>query len=112
MLTEVEFESTTEAIRHDAIDACGAGRVVPLSEAYLPPGGFYDEMFTAAGSVRPHCLGPARMLLSMTPEQLAAMRTAAERMLLNEGVTSNVYSGQAECSFPFDVMPRIIDYET
>src|SRR5690349_24440100 len=59
MLTDAELEGPTEAIRHDAIDACGAGRVVPLSEAYLPPGGFYDEMFAASGRIRRHCLGPA-----------------------------------------------------
>jgi uncharacterized circularly permuted ATP-grasp superfamily protein len=114
MLTQVDLESHAEAIVDDEIDAFGTGSVVPLSEAYTPPSGLYDEMFVAPGGVRPHCSGPARLLLRMTPDQLAEMRTAAERMLLNEGVTFNVYSEQAgvERIFPFDVMPRIIDYET
>jgi uncharacterized circularly permuted ATP-grasp superfamily protein len=50
----------------------------------------------------------------MTPEQLAALRAEAERMLLQQGVTFNVYGEQAgvERIFPFDVMPRIIDHDT
>ena len=87
---------------------------MPLSQAYVPPAGFYDEMFTPNAGVRPHCLGPSRLLLRMTPEQLAGLRTEAERMLLHQGVTFNVYSEQAgvERIFPFDVMPRIIDCDT
>jgi uncharacterized circularly permuted ATP-grasp superfamily protein len=114
MLTQADLEIQTEAILNHASNAFGAGRVVPLSQAYNPPAGFYDEMFMATAEVRPHCLGPARLLLRMTPEQLAGLRTEAERMLLHEGVTFNVYSEQAgvERIFPFDVMPRIIDYET
>jgi uncharacterized circularly permuted ATP-grasp superfamily protein len=113
MLTHADLEIQTAAIFDASRDALGAGRVVPLSQAYIPPAGFYDEMFTPT-AVRPHCLGPARRLLRMTPDQLAGLRSEAERMLLHQGVTFNVYSEQAgvERIFPFDVMPRIIDYDT
>src|SRR6516165_1473344 len=114
MLTQADLAIQTEAILDRASNALSAGRVVPLSQAYLPPAGFYDEMFTAAAEVRSHCLGPAQLLLRMTPDQLVDLRTKAERMLLHEGVTFNVYSEHAgvERIFPFDVMPRIIDYDT
>src|SRR5216683_662337 len=94
MLTPADLEIKTAAMLETSSDALGAGRVMPLSQAYIPPAGFYDEMFTATAAVRPHCVGAARRLLRMTPEQLAGMRAEAERML------------------PFDVMPRIIDYDT
>ena len=114
MLTQADLEIQTAAILDCASDAFGEGRLVPLSQAYIPPVGFYDEMFTPTAGVRPHCLAPARLLLRMTPDQLAVLGTEAERMLLHEGVTFNVYSDQAgvERVFPFDVMPRIIDYDT
>jgi len=114
MLTQADLEIQTVAVFNAATNALGAGRVVPLSQAYTPPTGLYDEMFTPAGGVRPHCLGPARSLLRMTPGQLVGLRSDAERMLLRHGVTFNVYSEQAgiERIFPFDVMPRIIDYDT
>jgi uncharacterized circularly permuted ATP-grasp superfamily protein len=114
MLTQADLEIQTAAILERSSDAFGAGRVVPLSQAYVPPAGFYDEMFTRSGEVRPHCLEPARLLLQMTPDELAALRVEAERMLLHQGVTFNVYSEQAgvERIFPFDVMPRIIDFDT
>lgn len=87
---------------------------MPLSQAYIPPTGLYDEMFAPAAEIRPHCLKPARHLLRMTHDQLSILRTEAERMLLHQGVTFNVYSEQSgvERILPFDVMPRIIDSDT
>ncbi len=114
MLSQADLEIQKAIIVDTAADALCAGRVVPLSQAYSPPEGLYDEMFTPAAEIRPHCMGPARRLLGMTPDQLAALRTEAERLLLHQGVTFNVYGEQAgiERIFPFDVMPRIIDHDT
>jgi uncharacterized circularly permuted ATP-grasp superfamily protein len=114
MLTQVDLETKTAAVRDAPIAASCAGRVLPLSQAYMPPAGFYDEMFTPSGEVRPHCLKAAEHLLGMTPDQLAVLRNEAERMLLHQGVTFNVYSEQTgvERIFPFDVMPRFIDHDT
>jgi uncharacterized circularly permuted ATP-grasp superfamily protein len=114
MLTQADLEIQTAAVFHARGDASAAGTVLPLSQAYVPQAGFYDEMFTPTAEVRAHCLEPARLLLQMTPAQLAGLRANAEQMLLRQGVTFNVYSEQAgvERIFPFDVMPRIIDYHT
>jgi uncharacterized circularly permuted ATP-grasp superfamily protein len=72
--------------------------------------GFYDEMFDADGQPRPE----ARLLLetieSLEDGQLLQSQRAAERMLLQMGVTFNVYGDSAgtERIFPFDLVPRIV----
>ncbi len=73
-------------------------------------GGFHDEMFDASGTVRPE----ARMLLetieSLEEGQLQRCQSAAERLLVELGITFNVYgdSAGAERIFPFDLIPRIV----
>src|SRR5579862_5651379 len=75
--------------------------------------GFQDEMFDAAGVVRPE----ARLLLdtieSLEEGQLLQCQRAAERLLLQMGITFNVYgdSAGAERIFPFDLIPRIVKAE-
>src|ERR1041384_1101730 len=72
--------------------------------------GFYDEMFDAEGRPRPH----ARLLLetieSLSGGQLLRYKHAAERLLLQLGITFNVYGDSAgtERIFPFDLIPRIV----
>ena len=72
--------------------------------------GSYDEMFQPDGQPRPH----ARLLLetveSLSDGQLLRYKRAAERMLLQMGITFNVYgdSAGAERIFPFDLIPRIV----
>src|SRR5437763_4840526 len=72
--------------------------------------GFQDEMFDASGVVRPE----ARLLLdtieSLEEGQMVQCQRAAERLLLQMGITFNVYgdSAGAERIFPFDLIPRII----
>src|SRR6202171_5204283 len=72
--------------------------------------GFRDEMFEDAGVVRPE----ARLLLdtieSLAEGQLLQCQRAAERMLLQMGITFNVYgdTAGAERIFPFDLIPRIV----
>ena len=72
--------------------------------------GFHDEMFDADGEVRPE----ARLLLetieSLPDGQLQRCQRAAERLLLQLGITFNVYGDSAgtERVFPFDLIPRII----
>src|ERR1035441_1350712 len=72
--------------------------------------GYYDEMFEHDGRPRPH----ARLLLetveSLSDGQLLRYKRAAERMLLQMGITFNVYgaSSGAERIFPFDLIPRIV----
>jgi uncharacterized circularly permuted ATP-grasp superfamily protein len=72
--------------------------------------GFYDEMFDAEGKPRPE----ARLLLetieSLDDGQLQRSQSAAERLLLQMGITFNVYGDSAgtEKIFPFDLIPRIV----
>src|SRR5579864_4877319 len=72
--------------------------------------GFYDEMFEESGRPRPH----ARLLLetveSLSDGHLLRYKHAAERLLLQMGITFNVYgdSAGAERIFPFDLVPRIV----
>jgi uncharacterized circularly permuted ATP-grasp superfamily protein len=75
--------------------------------------GFYDEMFDAQGAARPE----ARLLLetveSLEEGQLQRCQRAAERLLLQLGITFNVYGDSAgtERIFPFDLIPRIVRAE-
>ena len=71
---------------------------------------FYDEMFEAGGLAR----SEARLLLetieSLDEGQLQRCQRAAERLLLQLGITFNVY-GDSQCTeriFPFDLVPRIV----
>ncbi|SPE37254.1 conserved hypothetical protein [Candidatus Sulfopaludibacter sp. SbA6] len=72
--------------------------------------GFYDEMFDEGGLPRPH----ARLLLetveSLSEGHLLRYKHAAERLLLQMGITFNVYGDSAgtERIFPFDLIPRIV----
>jgi len=72
--------------------------------------GFHDEMFDATGNPRPE----ARLLLetiqSLDEGQLLRSQRAAERLLLQMGITFNVYGDSAgtERIFPFDLIPRIV----
>jgi uncharacterized circularly permuted ATP-grasp superfamily protein len=75
--------------------------------------GFYDEMFDGEGKPRPE----ARLLLetieSLEDGQLLRSQRAAEQLLLQMGITFNVYgdSAGAERIFPFDLVPRILRAE-
>jgi uncharacterized circularly permuted ATP-grasp superfamily protein len=73
-------------------------------------GGFHDEMFDTTGRPRPE----AQLLLdtigALGDGQLERCQQAAERILLQLGITFNVYGDSAgvERPFPFDLVPRII----
>ncbi len=72
---------------------------------------FHDEMFDEKGVARPE----ARLLLetiqSLEDGQLERCQLSAERLLLQLGITFNVYgdSSGTERIFPFDLIPRIVD---
>jgi len=73
-------------------------------------GGFYDEMFEAPGQPRSGCSILAQRLASLSLGDLQRRQQAAERTLLNMGITFNVYGHEAgaEKIFPFDLVPRIV----
>ncbi len=73
-------------------------------------GGFFDEMISSDGSVRPHYQRFAESFATVGPEDFDAKRRAADLAFLRQGVTFNVYGDAqgTERVFPFDLVPRII----
>src|SRR6202795_4028679 len=71
---------------------------------------FYDEMFEDDGSCRPHVQLVLDVIQSLSDGQLLRYKHAAERLLLQLGITFNVYGDSAgtERIFPFDLIPRIV----
>ena len=72
---------------------------------------FYDEMFLADGSPRSGAQLLQERIASLPDGELLARQAAAERLLLQNGITFNVYSDSAatEKIFPFDIIPRIVE---
>jgi len=73
-------------------------------------GDFFDEMFEADGSVRPHYRGLFERLRELEPSDVVQKQKAVDRAFLRQGVTFTVYSDDqgTERIFPFDLFPRII----
>src|SRR5438309_4836995 len=72
---------------------------------------FYDEMFLADGTARSGALLLQQRIEALPDGELLARQAAAERLLLQNGITFNVYSDSAatEKIFPFDIIPRIVE---
>jgi uncharacterized circularly permuted ATP-grasp superfamily protein len=72
---------------------------------------FYDEMFLADGTPRAGARLLQERIASLPDGDLLARQAAAERLLLQNGITFNVYSDSAatEKIFPFDIIPRIVE---
>ena len=72
--------------------------------------GFYDEMFDVSGVPRPEARLLIETINSLEDGQLLQSQRAAERLLLQMGITFNVYGDSAgtERIFPFDLIPRIV----
>jgi uncharacterized circularly permuted ATP-grasp superfamily protein len=72
--------------------------------------GFYDEIFTESG--RPRSGGEilVRRIDSLPDGELRRRQAAAERAMLQLGITFNVYGASqgVEKIFPFDLVPRIV----
>ncbi|MBF0565486.1 MAG: circularly permuted type 2 ATP-grasp protein [Nitrospirae bacterium] len=73
-------------------------------------GDFYDEMFISPGLVRPEAGNLVDKIEALPEGELISRQKAADRALLDMGITFNVYGkgSQAESIWPFDVIPRII----
>jgi uncharacterized circularly permuted ATP-grasp superfamily protein len=72
--------------------------------------GFYDEMFGDDGGPRPGAGLLLETVEALSDGHLLRYKHAAERLLLQMGITFNVYgdSAGAERIFPFDLIPRIV----
>jgi uncharacterized circularly permuted ATP-grasp superfamily protein len=75
--------------------------------------GFFDEMFTADGVVRPHYRVVADGLNNMEPSEYQQKQEAVELAFMRGGVTFTVYNDNqgTERIFPFDCVPRVISAE-
>ncbi|MBM4128323.1 MAG: hypothetical protein FJ247_13510, partial [Nitrospira sp.] len=75
------------------------------------PGEFYDELYEGVGQPRPGSALLLRKLASLPEGDLKKRQQAAERVILNMGMTFGVYGSDAghEKIFPFDIVPRIIE---
>ena len=73
-------------------------------------GGFYDELFDARGTPRPGADLLIKRINGLPEKELQRRQKAAEKALLNLGITFNVYSNEAQTEkiFPFDIVPRIL----
>src|ERR1017187_2065847 len=73
-------------------------------------GGFYDEMFEAGGQPRPQAELLLETVQGLSEGQLLRYKHAADELLLQMGITFNVYGDSAgtERIFPFDLVPRIV----
>jgi len=76
-------------------------------------GGFYDEMFDDTGRPRPEAKLLLETIGALGDGQLQRCQQAAERILVQLGITFNVYGDAAgtERPFPFDLVPRIVRAE-
>jgi uncharacterized circularly permuted ATP-grasp superfamily protein len=72
---------------------------------------FHDEMFLADGMPRSGGRLLSERIEALPEGELLARQAAAERLLLQNGITFNVYSDSAatEKIFPFDIIPRIVE---
>lgn len=74
------------------------------------PNGFFDELVSRDGSIRP----PARQLIhyleSLPPEEIESRRQMAEATIQEMGVSFTVYTeeGNIDRAWPFDIVPRTI----
>ena len=70
----------------------------------------FDEMYTPAGTVRPHYRGYESWLGAQSPETMANKRAEADLVFRRVGITFAVYGEAAgtERLIPFDVIPRVI----
>ncbi len=71
---------------------------------------FFNEMYDAAGSLRPHYRAYADWLASTPPERIARKRAEADIAFHRVGITFAVYGEEAgkERLIPFDIIPRVI----
>jgi len=70
----------------------------------------YDELIAPDGSPRAGAATLAQYLAALSPRQLKMRQDAAERAILEMGITFTVYSeGQnIDRAWPFDIIPRLI----
>ena len=74
------------------------------------PGSAHDELISAPGVPREAAAALTRHLASLNPQQLKSRQEAAERAIVEMGITFTVYSEgrNIDRAWPFDIVPRVI----
>jgi uncharacterized circularly permuted ATP-grasp superfamily protein len=82
---------------------------MPLFSGY-DVGSFYDEMFEAPDTPRPHTAHLRRLLGTISAEEFNHRCRLAEQTLIQQGITFTVYGNDLgiEKPFPVDLVPRVI----
>ena len=80
--------------------------VAPVYEV----GDFYDEMFRGDGRPRISCESLHDSIAAISPHDLRRRQLAADRSMLQLGITFNVYGDDqgSERVIPFDIVPRVV----
>ncbi|MGA7313148.1 MAG: circularly permuted type 2 ATP-grasp protein [Silvibacterium sp.] len=73
----------------------------------------FDEMFAAAGSIRPHYAALLKVLSGLPREELQRRKHSADVSFLMQGITFTVYGREegTERIFPYDLIPRLVTGE-
>ena len=73
-------------------------------------GDFFDEMWAAPGTIRPHYESLLGRFGELSDGEIERIYHLASQAFLNQGITFTVYSDNqgTERIFPFDPIPRII----
>ncbi len=96
--------------RQESRNGATAKRMDNLHFSAYDRGDFHDEMFDADGAPRLDCQPLFRRMQTMTADDLARRQKAADRSMVQLGITFNVYGDTQgrERIIPFDIVPRII----
>ncbi len=99
--------------RQDSRNGAAAKRMDHFHFSEYDLGGFHDEMFDASGQPRSNCEPLFRRMQTLTTEDLVRRQRAADRSMVQLGITFNVYGDTQgrERIIPFDIVPRIIANE-
>ena len=73
--------------------------------------GFYDELITNRGTIRPQARDLLDYLGSLSSEEIRERQRAADAAIVEMGITFTVYSEgeNIDRAWPYDIIPRIID---
>ena len=95
-----------------AVETLTKGADQPVITGNYELGRFFDEMFEADGSPRPHYRVLLEHLTTLNAETFNERRRAADISFLYQGITFTVYGQQEgiERIFPFDLIPRVIPH--
>lgn len=83
---------------------------MPLGWCDYDPGGFYDELFSAANTPRTASRKLFDYLTTLDSEDVYNRKMTAESAIIEQGITFTVYSDgkNIDRAWPFDIIPRVI----